>query len=228
MSVVLRDITKTYQLGEQEVPALRSISLDFADGEMLAIMGPSGSGKSTLMHIVGCLDQPSSGSYRLDGVEVSTLSDDELAYIRTHKIGFVFQAYNLLPRMTALQQVALPLLYQHVSDWHEPAAEALYTVGLADRLRHKPTELSGGQAQRVAIARAIVTNPSLVLADEPTGALDTQTSIEIITLLQRLNHERGMTVILVTHEPDIAAFAQRIVHIRDGVVVADEPRHVAA
>ena len=225
MSIAIRGVTKVYSLGNQQVPALRGVSLDLADGELVAIMGPSGSGKSTLMHIIGCLDQPSGGSYQLDGVEVSTLSDDELAHVRSRKIGFVFQSYNLLPRMPAIEQVGLPLFYQNVPRWRERAAEALNAVGLAGRMNHRPTELSGGQAQRVAIARAIVTGPSIILADEPTGALDTATSVEIMQLLQRLNQDRGLTVILVTHEPEIADFARRTIFIRDGLVVSDAPHH---
>jgi putative ABC transport system ATP-binding protein len=222
VSIVLRDITKTYGLGEQEVPALRGVSLEVADGEFVSIMGPSGSGKSTLMNIIGCLDQSTSGAYLLDDVEVSRLTEDELAHIRDEKIGFVFQSYNLLPRLPAIEQVELPLFYRHDEHREEEAAEALAEVGLADRAEHKPTELSGGQSQRVAIARALVTNPSLILADEPTGVLDTRTSEEIMGLLQELNEKHGITVVIVTHEPDIATFTQRTIHLRDGLIASDE------
>jgi putative ABC transport system ATP-binding protein len=224
MSIELRDITKVYSIGEQEVHALRGVSLQIENGELVAIMGPSGSGKSTLMNIIGCLDQPTSGTYQLDGVEVAGLTDDELAHIRNTKIGFVFQSYNLLPRMPAIEQVELPLLYGDGARLPERAAEALRTVGLGDRMQHRPTELSGGQSQRVAIARALVANPSIILADEPTGALDTRTSEEVMALLQHLNESRGLTVVLITHEPSVAECTRRTIRLRDGLVIADE-RH---
>jgi putative ABC transport system ATP-binding protein len=223
VAIEIRDVTKTYRIGEFEVNALRGVSLSIADGELVAIMGPSGSGKSTLMNILGCLDVPSGGSYRLDGQEVGRLKDDQLAQVRSRKIGFVFQQFNLLARTPALEQVELPMMYAGVRDRRARALAALEAVGLTDRAHHKPTELSGGQQQRVAIARALVNEPSIILADEPTGALDTQTSAEIMAIFQRLNRERGLTVIFVTHEPDIAYHTRRIIHLRDGLITSDEP-----
>ncbi|HEU0075737.1 MAG TPA: ABC transporter ATP-binding protein [Dehalococcoidia bacterium] len=221
--IELVNIVKTYDLGEHQVHAMAGVSLSIDDGEFVAIIGASGSGKSTLMNILGCLDQPTSGDYVLDGTLVSDLTDDELAYVRNQAIGFVFQNYNLLPRMPAVRQVELPLIYRAFPprEREELAVAALTAVGLADRLEHKPTEMSGGQQQRVAIARALVTEPSLILADEPTGNLDSRTSLEIVALIQRLNRDRGMTVIYVTHESDIADHAGRIIQMRDGLIVSD-------
>ena len=223
MAIQITSVTKTYYIGEFEVQALRGVSLEIAGGELVAIMGPSGSGKSTLMNILGCLDIPSSGSYRLDGQEVARLKDDQLAQVRSRKIGFVFQQFNLLARTPAIEQVELPMMYAGVRDRRQRAMAALESVGLADRAHHRPTELSGGQQQRVAIARALVNEPSIILADEPTGALDTRTSGEIMAIFQRLNRERGMTVIFVTHEPEIAYHTRRIIQLRDGLVTSDAP-----
>ena len=220
--IELEEVTKTYQMGKVEVPALRGVSLSIAQGEMLAIMGPSGSGKSTLMNIIGCLDVPTSGTYHLEGEDVGSLSDDRLAEIRNQKIGFIFQTYNLLPRLTALANVELPLIYGYGRDRRRRAMEALEKVGLGDRVRHRPPELSGGQQQRVGIARALVKDPALLLADEPTGNLDSRSSEEIVAILQRLNREEGLTVVIVTHEPDIAASTRRVIATRDGMVVSDE------
>ena len=223
MTIQIVDVTKTYRMGQIEVHALRGVSLAITGGELVAIMGPSGSGKSTLMNILGCLDVPTTGSYRLDGQEVGNLKDDQLASVRSRKIGFVFQQFNLLPRTPAVEQVELPMVYAGIRDRRRRALEALEAVGLADRAQHKPTELSGGQQQRVAIARALVNEPSIILADEPTGALDTRTSTEIMGIFQRLNRERGLTVIFVTHEPDIAYHTRRIIQLRDGLITSDEP-----
>jgi putative ABC transport system ATP-binding protein len=215
--IELENITKVYKAGRAEVPALRGISCHIEQGEMVAITGPSGSGKSTLMNILGCLDKPSSGLYRLGGIEVNRLNDDELAEIRNRKIGFVFQSFNLLPRNTALQNVELPLIYSGTRQRREKALQVLESVGLAHRANHKPSELAGGEQQRVAIARALINNPSIILADEPTGNLDTQTSKEIMLLFKQLN-QQGITIILVTHEPDIAAYAHYTTKIRDGQI----------
>jgi len=220
-------ITKVYRAGEVEVPALKGISLHIPEGEFIAIMGPSGSGKSTLMNLIGCLDQPSEGRYILDGYDVSVLTDDQLAWIRNRKIGFVFQSFNLIPRASAVHNVEMPLIYAGDSlQRHERAMAALESVGLLDRASHLPNELSGGQQQRVAVARALVTDPAILLADEPTGNLDTESSLEIMKLLRDLN-QQGRTIVLITHEADIAAFAQRVVRLRDGVIVSDERQALA-
>ncbi len=222
--IQLNNITKVYVMGETEVHALRGISLTINQGEMVAIMGPSGSGKSTLMNIIGCLDRPTSGEYLLEGVNVGELSDDELAIIRNEKIGFVFQQYMLLQRTTALRNVELPMLYgRGRPDRQERARRALEAVGMGDRLHHRPNELSGGQQQRVAIARALVNEPRIIMADEPTGALDSRTGAEIMGIFQRLNAEQGITVILVTHEHDVAQHAERIISVRDGLIADDRP-----
>jgi putative ABC transport system ATP-binding protein len=222
--IAVREITKVYQMGDVEVRALRGVDLDIYPGEMMSIMGPSGSGKSTLMNIIGCLDVPTAGSYHLDGIDVSHLDDNALAEIRCRKIGFVFQSFNLLARTSAMANVELPLVYAGAGRRarRERATEALELVGLGDRLDHKPNELSGGQQQRVAVARALVNQPSLILADEPTGNLDTQTSQEIMELFATLNREQAITIVFVTHDPETAAYCHRIVHIRDGLIEREE------
>lgn len=219
----IEDMTKVYVMGEHEVHALRGVSLNIDQGDFVAIMGPSGSGKSTMMNMLGALDQPTSGSYWLDGTDVSKLSDDALADIRNRKIGFVFQNFNLLSRTPALQQVELPLIYAGKGQRHERARRALEMVGLGDRLDHKPSELSGGQQQRVAIARALVNEPAIILADEPTGNLDSKSGTEVMQIFQTLNREQGITVIFVTHDPWIARHTRRVVTLSDGLVVSDEP-----
>jgi putative ABC transport system ATP-binding protein len=220
------DLHKTYLMGDVQVQALKGISFQIQRGEFVAVMGKSGSGKSTLMNLLGCLDTPTSGTYALDGNEVSQLDDNELSALRAQKLGFVFQQYNLLSRQNALRNVELPLIYRGISAAarHQRAEAALEIVGMGERMRHRPNELSGGQQQRVAIARALAGSPSVVLADEPTGALDTTTSVEIMSILQRLNRQQGLTVILVTHETDIAAYAARVLTLRDGKMISDRPQ----
>ena len=220
--IEVQNLTKTYQLGRDTmVKALRGLSFSIQEGEFVAIMGPSGSGKSTLMHILGCLDVPSGGVYLLDGSETNRMTDNQMARLRNHKIGFVFQSFNLLPRTSAVENVELPLVYNGYRSARKLATEALDRVGLMDRLHHRPNELSIGQQQRVAIARALVTNPSLILADEPTGNLDTRSSEEVLSIIQSLNEE-GRTIVLVTHEHDISQHAKRLVRLRDGLIVSDE------
>lgn len=221
--IKIENLSKTYKIGEVEVHALRSIDLSIDEGEFVAIMGSSGSGKSTLMNLIGCLDNPTSGNYFLDGVNTNSLTKNEYANIRNHKIGFVFQGFNLLARTTALENVELPLMYdrhQRIKDPRRKAIEVIERVGLSDRIQHIPSQLSGGQQQRVAIARALVNEPSLILADEPTGNLDSKMSVEVFTLFQKLNDE-GITIVLVTHERDFAKFAKRIVELKDGRIIRD-------
>lgn len=224
--IEIRELVKDYEMGEFRVHVLKNISFTIARGEFVSIMGPSGSGKSTLMNILGCLDQPSSGVYLLDGMDVAHLHRDQLAEMRKRKIGFVFQQFNLLARTTAAENVALPLMYTDASarQRHERAGKALAAVGLKEREQHLPNQLSGGQQQRVAIARALVNEPSVILADEPTGALDSRTSLEIMAIFQRLNRDQGITVIVVTHEPDIAEYSKRTIHLKDGKIQLDETR----
>jgi putative ABC transport system ATP-binding protein len=229
MAVIsVRDLVKTYHVGEVAVHALRGVSLEIDAGEFVTVVGPSGSGKSTLMHILGCLDPPTSGAYFLDGADVSHLSDDQLSEVRNHKIGFVFQSFNLLPRTSALENVELPLLYNSggglsAAARRERAMDSLRTVGLEDRAEHHPNQLSGGQQQRVAIARALMNRPSILLADEPTGNLDTRTSIEVMDIFQSLRVERRITIVLITHEPVVAEYGSRIVAFKDGRIVSDRP-----
>jgi putative ABC transport system ATP-binding protein len=226
--ISVKNLVKIYRVGEVEVRALRGVSLDVEAGEFVAITGPSGSGKSTLMHILGCLDRPTSGRYLLEGQDVSHMTKDQLAEIRNRRIGFVFQGFNLLSRTSALDNVELPLLYRggtKTSERRKRAMDALSAVGLVERSHHHPNQLSGGQQQRVAIARALITSPSILLADEPTGNLDSRTSVEVMGIFQRLNRERGITVLLITHEHDIAEYGTRIIACRDGQIVADHPVH---
>jgi len=222
--IEISNLTKIYKLGDVTVHALRGVSLEIERGSFVAIMGPSGSGKSTVMNILGCLDKPTTGTYHLDGVNVSTLGRDQLAEIRNQKIGFVFQQFNLLARTSAVENVELPLLYssRELKDRHQKSMRALEWVGLAGRELHHPNQLSGGQQQRVAIARSLINDPQIILADEPTGALDSRTSVEIMALFQKLNRDSGMSIIVVTHEPDIASYSNRIIRFKDGHLVSDE------
>ncbi len=221
--ITMQNITKTYEMGLQQVHALRGVDMTIKEGEFVAIMGPSGSGKSTLMNIIGCLDIPTGGTYTLNGIDVSRMSDDQQAHVRNKEIGFVFQQFNLLPRTSAIKQVALPLSYAGVSrsERSERAAEMLTAVGLGDRLDHKPDELSGGQQQRVAIARALITDPGIILADEPTGNLDSHSGEEIMNLFTRLHEEQGITLVMITHDPETAEAAERIITLRDGLIVEE-------
>jgi putative ABC transport system ATP-binding protein len=219
----LENIVKIYKIGDVQVNALNYVSLDIDAGQMVSIMGPSGSGKSTMMNMLGCLDRPNAGKYELDGIDVSHMSDDELAAVRNRKIGFVFQSYNLLPRLNALMNVELPLIYSGAGNRRKRAIEAMEAVGIGKRARHKPSEMSGGEQQRVAIARALVNDPPLILADEPTGNLDTRTSQNIMEFLQQLNR-KGITIVIVTHEEDIASFTSRTIYLRDGSIVQEKVR----
>src|SRR5262245_46759979 len=227
--IEVRDLTRTYRRGDVEVPALRGVSLTILRGEFVAIMGASGSGKSTLMNVLGCLDRPTSGTYRLEGVDVTREDEPALAHVRSRRIGFVFQSFNLLARTSAAENVALPLFYSgRLADRPARVRESLHSLGLAGRERNHPSQLSGGQQRRVAISRALINDPAILLADEPTGNLDSATATEIMTTLRALNREQGLTIVLVTHEPDMAAYADRVVTMRDGAIVSDERRRERA